>query len=261
MCTLVVDYLPGARVPVLLAAVRDEFVDREWVAPGAHWPAYPGLIGGRDLLAGGTWLAVDPAARRAGCVLNGRGAMADADSRRSRGDLPLHAAASQGPLGEAADRGEAAGSAGGLGVGGALSPYDPFHLVRADTGGVELLSWDGHTATRQEIGPGTHVVVNTGLDPNEPRAARFCPRFAGAARPDPGPGDAPEAAWKPWLPLVEGDGLPPDDPAALIVRRAHTTGLLYGSTSITLVALAADGVRYDFCGDPAHPSWTTILPG
>lgn len=255
MCTLVVDYRPGARVPVLLAAVRDEFVNREWVAPGAYWPAYPGLIGGRDLLAGGTWLAVDPGARRAGCVLNGRGTMAGTAGRRSRGDLPLRAAAS------AAGLAEALSPRAGETPEEALRPYDPFHLVRADPGGVELVSWDGHTATRRAIGPGTHAVVNTGLDPYEPRAARFGPRFATAARPDPRPGDAPDVAWKPWLPLVEGDGLAPDDPAALIVRRAHPDGRLYGSTSVTLLALAPGGVRYDFCPDPADPSWTTILPG
>jgi len=241
VCTLVIDHRPEARIPLLLVAVRDEFTDRDWAPPAAHWPDRPGLLGGRDLRAGGTWLAVDPAARRAGCVLNGRGRMADPESRRSRGDLPLRAAAGE-PLPD-------------------LTPYDPFHLVTADPAhGVTLLGWNGETSTRTDVGPGTHLVVNTGLDPAEPRAARFTPRFAAAPRPDPRPGDTPEAAWKTWLTLIEGDGLPLDDPAALIVRR-RVTDREYGSTSVTLLALSRDGVRYDFRADPARPVWTTVLPG
>lgn len=250
MCTLVIDHRPGSRIPLLLVAVRDEFTDRTWTPPARHWPDRPGLVGGRDLLAGGTWLAVDPGARRAGCVLNGRGRPADPEIRRSRGDLPLRAAAGE-PEPD-------------------LTPYDPFHLITADpVRGVTLLSWNGEAAGRAEIGPGTHIVVNTGLDPAEPRAARFGPRFAAAPRPDPRPGDTPEAAWKPWLELIEGDGLPMDDPAALIVRRRVTPGLppaagadrVYGSTSITALTLSPDAVRYDFCPDPVHPSWSTVLPG
>jgi hypothetical protein len=254
VCTLVIDYRPGARVPLLMAAVRDEFTDRDWAPPAPHWPDHPRLIGGRDLRAGGTWLAVDPETRRAGCVLNGRGRMADADVRRSRGVLPLLAA-----TGGLDDLDPA--------------PYDPFHLVSAaigDTATIEMLSWNGRTATRRTIGPGTHVVVNTGLDPDEPRAARFGPLFAAAPRPDPRPSETTEAAWKPWLSLVEGDGLPLDDPSALIVRRVlgpgHPTvpaavGKVYGSTSVTLLALRPDGVRYDFCADPARPAWTPVLRG
>src|SRR5271165_3211596 len=91
MCTAILSLEPGR--PVLLAGVRDELTDRAWEAPGQFWPQYPGLIGGRDLLAGGTWLAVSPDGQRVACVLNGRGQPAPATSRRSRGVLPLLAAA------------------------------------------------------------------------------------------------------------------------------------------------------------------------
>nr|BFE80123.1 hypothetical protein GCM10020093_027240 [Planobispora longispora] len=81
--------------------------------PDEHWP---GLVGGRDLQAGGTWLAVDPASGRAGALLNGHGVLADERRRRSRGDLPLLAAA-QGRLPDLD-----------------LSRYDPFHLVLGEAG-------------------------------------------------------------------------------------------------------------------------------
>src|SRR5216683_2140419 len=74
MCTAVLSIAPG--LPVLLAGVRDELTDRPWEPPGPHWPTYPGLLGGKDLQAGGTWLAVLPSRRRAACVLNGIGLMA-----------------------------------------------------------------------------------------------------------------------------------------------------------------------------------------
>jgi len=114
MCTAILSIEPGA--PVLLAGIRDELVDRAWEPPGRHWPDHPGLIGGLDLQAGGTWLAVAPGARRAACVLNARGRMAPTDSRRSRGVLPLQAA-EDGKLGRAG-----------------LAGFDPFHLLSAEPG-------------------------------------------------------------------------------------------------------------------------------
>ncbi|HZD97636.1 MAG TPA: NRDE family protein, partial [Micromonosporaceae bacterium] len=59
MCTVLLRRSPGARWPILLAAVRDEFTGRAWDPPAAHWPEEPSIFGGRDRLAGGTWLAVD----------------------------------------------------------------------------------------------------------------------------------------------------------------------------------------------------------
>lgn len=60
MCLIVVGLAATARYPLLVAANRDEQHARptqsaEW------WPQ--GLLGGRDLLAGGTWLAVDARGR------------------------------------------------------------------------------------------------------------------------------------------------------------------------------------------------------
>src|SRR2546423_13950956 len=69
MCTVLLRCTPGAPVPVILGAVRDEFVDRAWDAPAAHWGGR--LLGGRDRTAGGTWLAVDPDRPAVAAVLNG----------------------------------------------------------------------------------------------------------------------------------------------------------------------------------------------
>jgi transport and Golgi organization protein 2 len=259
MCTAILSLEPGA--PVLLAGFRDELTDRAWQPPQRHWPGYPELIGGRDLLAGGTWLAVAPSARRAACVLNARGAMAPARSRRSRGVLPLQAAA-EGKLAHAG-----------------LADFDPFHLLVTEPGRATLASWDGQDLTERELAAGLHMIVNSGLDSDLlaagtagagaaasagrehelARTAHFLPRLRAAPRPVPRPGDPVAHAWGDWLPLLDGDGIAPDDPRALIVRRDLGDGRVWGTTSTSLIALWPDAVRYDFTGKPGDAAaWRTV---
>ena len=247
MCTAVLSIEPG--LPVLLAGVRDELTDRAWEPPAQHWPQYPGLIGGRDLQAGGTWLAVSDQDRRVGCVLNAVGALAPAATRRSRGSLPLTAAAGM-PLDAAA-----------------LAALDPFHLLTAEPAGAIIQSWDGHALTERPLPPGLHFVVNSGLaselagrEHELARIAHFLERFRSAARPDPRPGQSVAEAWGSWFPLVNGDGIGPDDPRALIVRRDLGGGRTWGTTSLSLVCLTQDAIRYDFTGRPGEPaSWYPVL--
>ncbi len=116
------------------------------------------------------------------------------------------------------------------------------------------------------LGPGTHLFTNAGhaypVEPGdpagEPKADHFAEKFA-AARPPADPALPLAQAWGDWLTLAAGDGLDPASPGAIIVRKELTDGQLYGSTSASLVALAADGgFRYDFQprpgdGDSWHP--------
>jgi hypothetical protein len=287
MCTAVLSIESG--LPVLLAGIRDELTERAWRPPWRHWPSYPSLIGGLDLQAGGTWLAVAPRDRRVSCVLNGRGAMAPADSKRSRGDLPLRSAAGE-PLPRSM-----------------LASLDPFHLLTAEPALAVMQSWDGELLTERELGPGLHIVVNSGLasdlpaggrpasgrpagdppagerhvaDSQEPgrperpdtqapngrdhelaRIAHFLPRFGVAERPVPRPGDPVAQAWGAWFPLLDGDGIDPGDPRALIVRRDLGDGRTWGTTSISLVALSREAVRYDFSGTPGDPGAWYPVPG
>ncbi|WP_344895143.1 NRDE family protein [Nonomuraea antimicrobica] len=207
MCTLIV----RTGRPLTLMGVRDEFTDRPWEGPGEHWPEYPGVIGGRDLKAGGTWLAVNPAARRAAALLNGHGRAAEETTRVSRGDLALRAA----------HTGELPGAD--------LSRYDPFHLVLADLARVRLLSWDGERVTESGLPEGTSMVVNSGLDPEDERVAAYLPRFRAASR---------------WGDLIQAG--PSSDPGALIVRHETSDGRVFASLSVMEVAIAQDGVTYDF---------------
>ncbi len=207
MCTLIVKTGPR----LTLMGVRDEFADRPWEGPGEHWPDYPGVIGGRDLKAGGTWLAVHPAARRAAALLNGHGKAAEETTKVSRGDLALTAAYT----GELPD--------------GDLTRYDPFHLVLADLTRVRLLSWDGERPVRSDLPAGTSMVVNSGLDDESERVRAYLPRFR----------DSDD-----WRALIEEE--PSADRGALIIRHELPDGRLFASLSVMEVAIEPGEVTYEF---------------
>ncbi|GAB4085887.1 hypothetical protein GCM10028784_25170 [Myceligenerans cantabricum] len=299
MCTVLLRLDPGAQWPLLLAAVRDELTDRPWEPPGEYWPEEgPGLVGGLDRLAGGTWLAVrDGLTAGRGkpgvaAVLNGR--LVDrleqgppgappSGRRPSRGRLPLRALTA-GPPG--ADE---------------LRAYEVVHLLVADADGARLISWDGREVRDIEIPPGDHVVTNEGIDvAADPLVPHFAPLLARAGRPDSGrprPGqpspdarrpedgtapalagrDAPSPSdlaggqaspastaqwWGDWEGLLRGDGLAGDDPRALVVRHDLPDGRVFASTSATLLALAREPgrVRMDFTATPATPAWERFIP-
>jgi Transport and Golgi organisation 2 len=268
MCTAVLSIEAG--LPVLLAGVRDELTDRPWTPPGAHWARDPDLVGGQDLQAGGTWLAVAPERKRVSCVLNGIGMPAPASTRRSRGELPLLAAGGQRPVGEE------------------VADFDPFRLLIAEPAHTVLLSWDGVGLTEEDLPDGLHFIVNSGhaselagsggsaadwagpdwRGPPPPdgrehelaRARYFLGRFRSAGRPDPAPGKPVDDAWGSWFPLLNGGGIGSDDERALIVRRDLGEGRTWGTTSVSLVGLTADWVRYDFCATPGYPAaWYQVL--
>lgn len=82
MCLIALAHLASERFPFILAANRDE--DHERASHDARfWPEAPHVLGGRDALHGGSWLAVTTAGRFA-AVTNLRGAERRA---RSRGAL------------------------------------------------------------------------------------------------------------------------------------------------------------------------------
>jgi Transport and Golgi organisation 2 len=257
VCTVLLRFLPGTEWPLLLAAVRDEFGERAWDPPASHWPDRPNAWGGRDRLAGGTWLAVDRATPAVAALLNGvrREPAPNGKRRPTRGTLPLAALRSN-------DDGDIVP---GIHDREALVDYDGFHLLRADSTRVDMWSWDGANFERRTLTPGDHIIVNVGLDNDEdPLVPHFRPLFAALADPKPRPGLAPAVAWNGWLDLLLGDGLGPTDERGLIIDHviADEQGVdhHYGSTSATLVAIGADGsVRYDFTSTPASPHWYEVV--
>lgn len=243
MCTVALRFAPDETWPLLLAAVRDEFVERAWDPPAAHWPDLPTVQGGRDRIAGGTWLAVDRSRGAVAALLNGvrRSVPEDGSVRPTRGTLVLAALAGSEPSTMDTD-------------------YDGFHLLRADAERAEVWSWDGVELIHQRLDPGHHIVVNLGVDrADDPLVPHFLPLLSTPATPDAGilAGDT-ETVWDGWVDLLRGDGLDPTDPRALIIRHSYDDRV-YGSTSASLVALGRDGAtRYDFTATPATPHWYEV---
>jgi uncharacterized protein with NRDE domain len=85
VCLILLAWKQHPDYPLVLAANRDEYYQRPTAVAGP-WQEYPGIIGGRDLLQGGSWLAMSPNGRFA-AVTNFRESPPAVDPPRSRGRL------------------------------------------------------------------------------------------------------------------------------------------------------------------------------
>lgn len=85
MCLIVFAYNMHPKYRLIIAANRDEFLNRA-TARLHKWKNPQGIIGGRDLQAGGTWMAVDPKARFA-ALTNVRNPTSLKPNAESRGNL------------------------------------------------------------------------------------------------------------------------------------------------------------------------------
>jgi len=168
MCTLAVYVrsLPG--FPLVIAANRDEFFARPATSPLLLATA-PRIVGGRDLLAGGTWLGVSERGLVAG-LLNRRAAAAPVDGKRSRGLLLLETLAFP----------SAAEAAGAL---AAVPPdtYNAFTLMVADGAEAFIAQNRPDGMHLAPLDRGVHVLSNLDAgDPVCPKVARSHERFVRA---------------------------------------------------------------------------------
>ena len=233
MCTVILLHRPGHAFPVLIAANRDERLDRAWDPPAAWWPDQPLVVGGRDRTAGGTWMAASRTGLVA-AVLNRPGSLGPAPGRRSRGELPLLALAA----------GSAAAAAAAIAALPAAE-WRPFNMVLADAAGAWFLRGTGEgSPAALPLGPGFHMV--TAHDPNDlssPRTARHLPRFRAAPEPRPERED-----WHGWETLLADSGHETGPAEAL--RVPPTAG--FGTVSASLLAIGQAGqITWRFAAGPA----------
>src|SRR5512137_766165 len=85
MCLLVVAWQTHPRYRLVVAGNRDEIHERP-TAPLGWWNDEPGILAGRDLRAGGTWLGLTRSGRF-GLVTNFRDANGASTTAPSRGQL------------------------------------------------------------------------------------------------------------------------------------------------------------------------------
>jgi uncharacterized protein with NRDE domain len=147
MCLILIAFRTVDDYPLLVAANRDEFHARP--TQKADWWADDGdVLGGRDLQAGGTWLAVHRSGKFA-AVTNYRDADSSRRSKRSRGHLVSEY------------------------LQGDLSPTEYLQTLNGDDfSGFNLLVSDGQTLAYQsnrsdtsgELPPGVYGLSNATLD-------------------------------------------------------------------------------------------------
>lgn len=161
MCLLVFAWRPDAPERLVLAGNRDEFHDRP-AAPAEWWDE--DILGGRDLRAGGTWLAAHRDGRFA-VVTNYREAIDEGRGPRSRGELV------SGFLQSGAAPAEFAREVAARGA-----DYAGFNLLLGDPGALVYLSNRGRGP--ELLKPGVHGLSNHLLDTPWPKLARTRARFA-----------------------------------------------------------------------------------
>jgi len=241
MCTLIVLRRPHHDWPLLVAGNRDEMRDRPWSPPAAHWPDRPGVIAGRDTLAGGSWFGVNQHGVVA-AVMNREGTLGPASGKRSRGELVL----------EALDHAEAAEAM------RALTDIDPaayrgFNIFVGDpVTAFWLRHRDDDTNAAVEALPvseGLHMLSARDLDDTgSPRLRVYLPQFREAAAPDPAHGD-----WSAWQGLLASRLYPAADGPLAAMNLELASG--FGTVCSQLAAVPRypghdGGPVFLFCDGP-----------
>ncbi len=157
MCVVALAWNAHSRWRLLLAGNRDEFHPRPTAAL-AQWTD-SGVIAGRDLQSGGTWVGLDRRGRMA-VVTNVRDGFAQPHVGPSRGALPV--AFLENAPSAAATTKELLANA---------ESYAPFNLVLADAEACWHIG--NHPLLREALTAGVHGISNGRLDAPWPKTRRL----------------------------------------------------------------------------------------
>ncbi len=227
MCLIVVAWRASAAFPLVVAANRDEWRERP-AEPARWWSDHPGLLAGRDLQAGGTWMGITRMGRFA-AVTNFRDPSDRRSTARSRGglvtgfllgpDSPRHF------LDSLAER---------------AHDYNAFNLILGD--GANLLYYGSRENEVRSIEPGVHGLSNHLLDEPWPKVVQGRRRMEAAlASRDPAPA---------LFEMLSDRAVAPDDelPATGVslewerrLASALITGEDYGTRASTVLTIASSG--------------------
>jgi uncharacterized protein with NRDE domain len=226
MCLILFAFRVHPLYPLIVAANRDEFLQRPTAA--AHfWDDRDGILAGRDLAAGGTWLGVTRKGRFA-AVTNYR------DLRRNR---PIDLL-SRGSLVLSALQGELDLSA--------VDRYDGFNLL---FGSASRLQYSNNVdGSLSDVPPGVHGLSNHLLDTPWPKVVKATSAFEEAIATEQ---PEPETLFNVLMDRsVAPDDQLPDTGIGIERERAlspafiSTTG--YGTRSSTVVLFGGDGrIRFE----------------
>jgi uncharacterized protein with NRDE domain len=250
MCLIAVLRNARADYPLVIAANRDELYARPATAPQILRDS-PRVVGGRDEIAGGTWLAVNRSGFFA-AVTNQHSGNPPNRRLHSRGTLVLDVA-----------------SAGSIEAAFELltrtnpAEYNGFNLLFGDAGRVVVAyGWrDAAAIEYVDVADGVHILPNDRLDAGSPKVARALQLV---------PDDRELSSFATMLgdhqrpPLSQVPDPPRGSPFSREIMQQvqalciHTPG--YGTRSSSIVALEQGGVaRYLFApGPPCTTSYEDV---
>ena len=157
MCLLIVVAGVIDDAPLLVAANRDEFYARDALPMTVLRDTGPRILGGRDQVAGGTWMAVNQHGVVA--ALTNQPAEGGRDpAKRSRGEIPLLLAGQS----------SAAAGADALRAAFVSRDFNPCWVLVADREDVFYVDMTGPGRVEsQRLAPGVHILENKPLgDPS-----------------------------------------------------------------------------------------------
>jgi len=226
LCLIVIAWKARDDLPLIVAANRDEWRDRP-AQPARWWTDPPGILAGRDLKAGGTWMGVTRAGRFA-AVTNFRDPSDKRSTALSRGglvtDFLLSEASPADYLAELVPR---------------ARDYNGFNLIVGD--GRELWYFGSREGRARAITPGVHGLSNHLLDEPWPKVVRARMAMEAAlSEQDPAP--------RLFAALADGEGAPdealPDTGVGVAWERRLAspliTGADYGTRASTVVAMSGE---------------------
>lgn len=237
MCLVTFALASSAAYPLVFAANRDELHSRP-TAPAEWWPEPASILGGRDLLAGGSWLAVDR-----------RGRLAAVTNIPS--DVVWENARSRGALVSDFLNGDRSAADFVASVAAEQDAYRPFNFLAFDGRELHFVG-SGNAALQLE--PGIHALSNAPLGADWPKISA-----ARAGLTEILETEDLESALFALLARGTDDAPGPKD---LLSRRASIfiNDPRYGTRSSTVVLVSADGhVRlaernFSAAGEPAGQS-------
>jgi uncharacterized protein with NRDE domain len=234
VCLLIVLSRLDEAAPLVIAANRDERLERPATAITVLAENGPRILGGRDELAGGTWLAVNEHGVVAGLTNRPSPAGRDPD-KRSRGEIPLALARHADATSAVADLATRIRS----------EDYNAAWLLVGDRRSLFYVTVGGAGAPEVEpLDPGLYVLANEPLHDASPKTAQVRDRL----------GAIEDLAGEDRLALLRSvlaeHTVPPTVTAAapgetarpveLAAACVHTEG--YGTRSSALIRVPAQGL-------------------
>jgi len=172
MCLILLAWRAHPGYPLIVAANRDEFFTRP-TAPAGFWTEAPGILAGRDLEAGGTWLGVNLKQRFAALTNYREGGRQRADAP-SRGTLVADFLAADSDAQTYLEL-----------LSRRAADYNGFNLFVGD--GRRLAYYSNKLSEPRWLEPGIYGLSNHLLDTPWPKLSAAKTAFAGALAQLPNP--------------------------------------------------------------------------